>query len=195
MTYLALGLLLFLGVHSVRIFADDWRQKRLDTLGEAAWKGTYSLVSIAGFALIVWGYGVARQAPVVLWVPPVGLRHAASLLTLASFVLLAATYVPGNALKAKLKHPMVLGIKLWALAHLLSNGNLADVLLFGSFLVWAILSFRAARLRDAAAVVKAEITHSPASRTIATLVGGVVAWVVFALWAHGPLIGVRPFGG
>lgn len=195
MTYLALGLLLFLGVHSVRIFADDWRQKRLDTLGEAAWKGTYSLVSIAGFALIVWGYGVARQAPVVLWVPPVGLRHAASLLTLASFVLLAATYVPGNALKAKLKHPMVLGIKLWALAHLLSNGNLADMLLFGSFLVWAILSFRAARLRDAAAVVKAEITHSPASRTIATLVGGVVAWVVFALWAHGPLIGVRPFGG
>ena len=195
MTYLALGLLLFLGVHSVRIFADDWRQKRLDTLGEAAWKGTYSLVSIAGFALIVWGYGVARQTPVVLWVPPVGLRHAASLLTLASFVLLAATYVPGNALKAKLKHPMVLGIKLWALAHLLSNGNLADVLLFGSFLLWAILSFRAARLRDAAAVVKAEITHSPASRTIATLVGGVVAWSVFALWAHGPLIGVRPFGG
>ena len=195
MTYLALGLLLFLGIHSVRIFAEDWRQKRLDTLGEAAWKGTYSLISVAGFALIVWGYGVARQTPVVLWVPPVGLRHAASLLTLASFVLLAATYVPGNALKAKLKHPMVLGIKLWALAHLLSNGNLADVLLFGSFLVWAILSFRAARLRDAAAVVKAEITHSPASRTIATLVGGVVAWVVFALWAHGPLIGVRPFGG
>jgi uncharacterized membrane protein len=179
----------------VRIFAEDWRQKRLDTLGEAAWKGTYSLISVAGFALIVWGYGVARQAPVVLWVPPVGLRHAASLLTLVSFVLLAATYVPANALKARLKHPMVLGIKLWALAHLLSNGNLADVLLFGSFLLWAILSFRAARLRDAAAVVKAEITHSPASRTILTLVLGVVAWAAFALWAHGPLIGVRPFGG
>lgn len=195
MTYLALGLLLFLGIHSVRIFAEDWRQKRLDTLGEAAWKGTYSLISVAGFALIVWGYGVARQAPVVLWVPPVGLRHAASLLTLVSFVLLAATYVPANALKARLKHPMVLGIKLWALAHLLSNGNLADVLLFGSFLLWAILSFRAARLRDAAAVVKAEITHSPASRTILTLVLGVVAWAAFAIWAHGPLIGVRPFGG
>jgi uncharacterized membrane protein len=195
MTYLALGLLLFLGIHSVRIFAEDWRQKRLDTLGEAAWKGTYSLISVAGFALIVWGYGVARQAPVVLWVPPVGLRHAASLLTLVSFVLLAATYVPANALKARLKHPMVLGIKLWALAHLLSNGNLADVLLFGSFLLWAILSFRAARLRDAAEVVKAEITHSPASRTILTLVLGVVAWAAFALWAHGPLIGVRPFGG
>ena len=195
MTYLALGLLLFLGIHSVRIFAEDWRQKRLDTLGEAAWKGTYSLISVAGFALIVWGYGVARQAPVVLWVPPVGQRHAASLLTLVSFVLLAATYVPANALKARLKHPMVLGIKLWALAHLLSNGNLADVLLFGSFLLWAILSFRAARLRDAAAVVKAEITHSPASRTILTLVLGVVAWAAFALWAHGPLIGVRPFGG
>jgi len=195
MTYLALGLLLFLGIHSVRIFAEDWRQKRLDTLGEAAWKGTYSLISVAGFALIVWGYGVARQAPVVLWVPPVGQRHAASLLTLVSFVLLAATYVPANALKARLKHPMVLGIKLWALAHLLSNGNLADVLLFGSFLLWAILSFRAARLRDAAAVVKAEITHSPASRTILTLVLGVVAWAAFALWAHGPLSGVSPLGG
>ena len=150
---------------------------------------------LAGCVTFVWGYGVARQAPVVLWVPPVGLRHAASLLTLVSFVLLAATYVPANALKARLKHPMVLGIKLWALAHLLSNGNLADVLLFGSFLLWAILSFRAARLRDAAAVVKAEITHSPASRTILTLVLGVVAWAAFAIWAHGPLIGVRPFGG
>lgn len=195
MTILVLGLLLFLGMHSVRIFAEDWRQKRLDTLGEAAWKGTYSLLSVAGFALMVWGYGLARQSPVVLWVPPVGTRHAAALLTLLSFVLLAAAYVPGNALKARLKHPMVLGVKVWALAHLLSNGNLADVVLFGSLLVWAVLSFRAARLRDAAAVVASELRHSPASRTVMAVAAGVVAWGVFAFWAHGWLIGVRPFGG
>ena len=195
MTILVLGLVLFLGIHSVRIVAEDWRQQRLDALGEAAWKGTYSLVSVAGFALMVWGYGLARQEPAVLWVPPVGMRHAASLLTLVSFVLLAAAYVPGNALKERLKHPMVLGVKVWALAHLLCNGNLADVVLFGSLLVWAVLSFRAARLRDAAALVACELRHTPASRTLATVGVGLVAWAVFAFWGHQALIGVRPFGG
>lgn len=194
MTYLAIGLILFLGVHSVRIFAESWRQQRLNTLGEAAWKGTYSLISVAGFALLIWGYGVARQNPVVLWVPPVGMRHVASLLTLVSFVLLAAAYVPRNAFKQRLKHPMVLSVKVWAFAHLLSNGNLADVVLFGSFLVWAALSFRAARLRDAAAVVASELSHSLVSRTALTVAVGVGAWAAFALWAHAPLIGVRPFG-
>lgn len=194
MTLLVLGLVLFLGIHSARIVADDWRQQRLNTLGEAAWKGTYSLISVAGFALLVWGYGVARQTPVVLWVPPVATRHAASLLMLLSFVLLTAAYVPRNALKQRLKHPMVLGVKVWALAHLLCNGNLADVVLFGSFLVWAVLSFRAARLRDAAAVVASELTHSLASRTLLTVGVGVAAWAAFAFWAHGLLIGVRPFG-
>lgn len=194
MTYLVLGLILFLGIHSVRIFAESWRQQRVNTLGEAAWKGTYSLVSVAGFALMVWGYGVARQDPVVLWLPPVGMRHAASLLTLVSFVLLAAAYVPRNALKQRLKHPMVLSVKLWAFGHLLSNGTLADVVLFGSFLVWAVLSFRAARLRDAAAVVVSELSHSLVSRTALTVAVGAGAWAAFALWGHAALIGVRPFG-
>ena len=194
MTYLVLGLILFLGIHSVRIFAESWRQQRVNTLGEAAWKGTYSLISVAGFALLIWGYGVARQDPVVLWVPPVGMRHAASLLTLVSFVLLAAAYVPRNALKQRLKHPMVLSVKLWAFGHLLSNGTLADVVLFGSFLVWAVLSFRAARLRDAAAVVVSELSHSLVSRTALTVAVGAGAWAAFALWGHAALIGVRPFG-
>lgn len=194
MTHLVLGLILFLGIHSVRIFAESWRQQRVNTLGEAAWKGTYSLVSVAGFALLVWGYGEARQDPVVLWVPPVGMRHAASLLTLVSFVLLAAAYVPRNALKQRLKHPMVLSVKLWAFGHLLSNGTLADVVLFGSFLVWAVLSFRAARLRDAAAVVVSELSHSLVSRTALTVAVGAGAWAAFALWGHAALIGVRPFG-
>jgi len=194
MTYLVLGLVLFLGIHSVRIFAEDWRQQRLHSLGEAAWKGTYSLISVAGFVLLVWGYGMARQDPVVLWVPPVATRHVASLLTLVAFVLLAAAYVPRNALKQRLKHPMVLSVKVWALAHLLSNGNLADVVLFGSFLVWAVLSFRAARLRDAAAVMASELSHSLTSHTLITIAVGTLAWGVFAFWAHAALIGVRPFG-
>ena len=194
MTYLVLGLVLFLGIHSVRIFAEDWRQQRLYSLGEAAWKGIYSLISVAGFVLLVWGYGMARQDPVVLWVPPVATRHIASLLTLVAFVLLAAAYVPRNALKQRLKHPMVLSVKVWALAHLLSNGNLADVVLFGSFLVWAVLSFRAARLRDAAAVMASELSHSLTSHTLITVAVGTLAWGVFAFWAHAALIGVRPFG-
>ncbi len=192
MTLLILGLVLFLGVHSVRIVADGWRRQRIAQLGEAAWKGLYSVLSIAGFALIVWGWGVARQSPVLLWVPPVWTRHLAALLMLASFVMLTAAYVPGNAIKARLKHPMVLGVKTWAFAHLLANGTLAAVLLFGAFLVWAVFDFRSARQRDRVAG-----TTYPAGRsgpTLMTVVVGVVAWAVFGFWAHGVLIGVRPFG-
>ena len=84
----------------------------------------------------------------VLWLPPVAMRHIAALLTLVAFILLVAAYVPRNGIKARLHHPMVIGVKVWAFAHLLANGNLADVVLFGAFLVWAALSFRAARGRD-----------------------------------------------
>jgi uncharacterized membrane protein len=151
----------------------------------------YAVLSLIGFYLLLWGYGVARQTPVVLWTPPVAMRHIASLLTLIAFVLLAATYVPRNGIKARLHHPMVLSVKLWAFAHLLANGALADVLLFGDFLVWAVLSFRAARQRDRAAG-----TRYPAGSvagTLATVVVGCVAWVAFAFWLHDWLIGVRPF--
>ena len=193
MTVLILGLILFLGPHSVRIVAEPWRTQMLQRLGEKPWKGLYSLVSLIGLALIIWGYGLARYDPVVLWQPPVAMRHIASLLTLASFILLTAAYVPGNSIKARLRHPMILGVKLWAFAHLLANGSLADVVLFGSFLLWSALSFRAARARDrAAGTVYAPGT---ASATVITLVVGTVAWVVFTLWLHVLLIGVRPFGG
>lgn len=193
MVWLILGLVLFLGMHSARVFAEDARTRFVAQRGANAWKGVYSVVSLIGFVLLVQGYGLARQQPVVLWTPPVGLRHAASLLTLLAFVLLAAAYVPRNAIKARLRHPMVLSVKLWALAHLLSNGNLADVLLFGGFLLWAVLSFRAARQRD-----RAQGTTYPAG-TVAGTAGAVVvglgAWAAFAFWAHAALIGVRPFGG
>ena len=192
MTYLVLGLVIFLGVHSLRIVADGWRSRALQRLGEGGWKGLYSLASLLGFALIIWAFGLARQQPVLLWSPPVAMRHVASLLTLISFVLLAATYVPGNGIKARLHHPMVLGVKTWALAHLLANGNLAHVLLFGSFLVWAALSFSAARRRDRAAATRYAAGRTGA--TLLTLAIGLGAWVVFALLLHGLLIGVRPFG-
>lgn len=192
MLVLIAGLVIFLGLHSVRIVAEDWRSARIAQWGEGRWKGLYSLASIAGFALIVWGYGLTRAAPVDLWQPPVFTRHLASLLTLPAFVLLSAAYVPGTRIKSRLGHPMVLAVMLWALAHLLANGRLADVLLFGGFLVWAVFSFRAARARDRlAATVRAA---GSTGRDALALVIGLVAWAVFAVLLHGWLIGVRPFG-
>lgn len=192
MTYLLLGLAIFLGTHSVRIVADGWRARMLQRLGEGGWKGLYSVVSLLGFVLIIWGFGQARQQPVQLWSPPLAMRHLASLLTLLSFILVTAAYVPRNGIKARLHHPMVLGVKTWALAHLLANGNLAHVLLFGAFLIWAALSFSAARRRDRAAGTVYAPGNMPA--TLLTLALGTGGWVVFALWLHGLLIGVRSFG-
>ena len=192
MTYLILGLIIFLGAHSVRIVADDWRTRTRAKTGALPWKGLYSVASLVGFGLIVWGFGLARQQPVQLWSPPVAMRHLASLLTLISFVLLAAAYVPGNNIKARLHHPMVLGVKVWALAHLLANGNIAHMVLFGSFLVWAILDFSSARRRDRAAGT--QYPRGTAGATGITVAVGVGAWIAFALWLHGLLIGVRPLG-
>lgn len=193
MTALVLGLILFLGIHSTRVFADGWRTRFIAERGDKPYKGLYTVVSLVGFALLVWGYGAARHAPVVLWpAPPVALRHVASLLTLVAFVLLAAAYVPRNAIKSRLHHPMVLGVKAWALGHLLSNHTLADLLLFGGFLLWAVLSYSAAKRRD-----RAQGTVYPAGTaggTIATVVVGAVAWAVFAFWLHRVLIGVQPLG-
>ena len=191
MALLILGLLVFLGVHSLRIVADPWRTKQLQRLGEGPWKGLYSLVSIAGFVLIVWGFGMARQHPVTVWVPPVAMRHLAALLTLAAFVLLAAAYVPRNAIKARLHHPMLLGVKTWAFAHLLANGRLADLVLFGAFLAWAVACYIAARKRDRAA--HTQYAAGTAGATAATLILGAGLWAAFAFWLHGALIGLRPF--
>jgi len=193
MTYLVLGLALFLGTHSVRIFADDWRTARIAGMGEGAWKGLYALVSIAGFALIVWGYGLSRTAPVELWSPPTWTRHVAALLTIPAFVLLAAAYVPRTRIKARVGHPMVLGVKVWAFAHLLSNGRLADVVLFGTFLAWAIVLYIASRRRDRRTATRYHAVGL--ARDGVALVVGLGAWAAFAFWLHASLIGVRPFGG
>ena len=192
MLVLVIGLLIFLCAHSVRIVGEGWRTQTIARIGEKPWKGLYTLVSLLGFALIVWGYGLARQHPVVLWQPPVMMKHLNSLFTLLAFIFLAAAYVPRNQIKARLHHPMVLGVKLWAFGHLLATAKLADVVLFGAFLLWAVLNFRAARQRDRAqATVYASGT---AAGTVATLVVGAVAWAAFAFWAHAMLIGVAPLG-
>ncbi len=192
MEYLVSGLVLFLGVHSVRIFADGWRSRMVERLGAMPFKALYSVISLLGFGLIVWGFGQARQSPVLLWVAPVGLRHALSLLNLLGFILLVAAYVPNNFFKARFHHPMILGVKSWALAHLLVNGFVAHLVLFGSFLLWAIADYVAARRRD-----RAQGTiYAPANTvgTVVTVVLGVVAWAAFAFVLHGMLIGNRPFG-
>ncbi len=192
MIYLVTGLVLFLGIHSVRIVAEPWRTHRIAQMGAGTWKGVYSLLSIVSFILIVYGYGLSRQAPIDLWMPPVWTRHLAALLTLPVFVLLVAAYVPGSHIKAVFKHPMTLAIKLWAGAHLLSNGRLGDVLLFGGFLLWSAFLFRAARQRDR----QQSITYVAIgwSRDVIAIVAGLLLWGVFATYLHGVLIGVRPFG-
>ena len=192
MTLLLAGLIVFLGCHSVRIFAEPWRTAQIQRRGPKGWKGLYTLVAIAGFALVVWGYGAARLEPTVLYVPPLWTRHVAALLTVPAFILLAAAYVPGTRIKAWIGHPMVAGVKVWAFAHLLANGTLADVALFGSVLAWAIADFVAARRRDRANGTV--YVAGPLSRDVAAVAIGLAAWAVFAFWLHGLLIGVRPFG-
>ncbi len=189
MTYLALGLALFLGIHLTQALAPAWRTAQIARLGANGWKGVYSVVSIVGFGLIVWGFGQARQNPVVLWAVPRGMNHLAALLMLASFILLAAAYVPRNHIKARLAHPRTLAIQVWAFAHLISNNTLAELMLFGGFLVWAVIVFRVARRR-----VAPQAAPGTVPGTITTLLVGTAAWSAVAFWAHGVLIGVRPLG-
>ena len=193
MSALILGLLMFLGMHSARILAEGWRSQVVERQGAAVWKIMYTLVSLAGFGLIIWGYGHTRMAPQLLWASPLWTRHLAGLLLLLAMVLLVAAYVPRNGIKARVHHPMVLSVKLWALAHLLANNTLADLLLFGSFLLWSVLDFRSARQRDrAAGTVYATGSWTG---TLATLVIGAALWAALAFWLHALAFGVRPFGG
>lgn len=192
MLVLVLGLVVFLGSHSVRIFADPWRTRQIERLGEKRWKFLYSAASLAGFVLIIWGYGMARREPVVLWAQPVWAVHLAALLTLLAFILFPAAHIPGNHFKAWVKHPMVVGVGLWAFAHLVANGTLNAMVLFGAFLVWAMVDCVAALRRDAALGVV--YPAGVLSKDLMAVVSGGVVWVMFVLWLHGWLIGVRPFG-
>lgn len=189
---LILGLLLFLGIHSTRIVAEGWRGRFIARRGAGAWKGLYTVVALAGFALVVWGYGQARQQPLPVWDSPLWTRHLAGLLMLPAMVLLAASQVPANGIQARLRHPQVLSVKVWALAHLLANHTLADLLLFGGFLVWAVADFRSARRRDRAAGSPDLPVRS--GRTAAVVALGLALWAAFGFGLHRWLFGVAPFG-
>ena len=139
MLQLLIGLALFLGIHSAQSLAPQARQRAQQRWGALGYKAVYSAVSLLGLYLIVHGYAQARLTPVVLWTPPRGLQHASIALMWVAMVLLVSAYVPGNQIRAKLRHPMTLSVKVWALAHLLANGHLADAVLFGGFLLWSVL--------------------------------------------------------
>jgi uncharacterized membrane protein len=189
MALLIFGLLVFLGTHALRFGGDARRDALIARLGAGRFKGLYSALSAIGLVLIVLGFGMAREMPVLLWAPPAGMRHLTFLLMLVSMVLLAAAYVPRNAIRARLHHPMVLSVKVWALAHLICNGTLAHVVLFGAFLLWSVVLFRASRRRDALQ----EVQYAP-GETVPTLITvgvGVLVWLVLLGWLHGILIGVR----
>ena len=186
MLLLIIGLVLFLGIHSVSIVAEGWRDSTMQRVGEGSWKGIYSLVSLAGFGLIVWGYGEARLDPVLLYAPPAWLRHVGMLVLLPVFPLLVAVYFPGR-IKRVAKHPMLLATKLWALAHLLMNGMLADVLLFGGFLIWAIadrISMKRRTQRPLPSLPESKIND------VIVFVVGIGIYFVFVKWLHTVLIGI-----
>ncbi|HEY3536071.1 MAG TPA: NnrU family protein [Trinickia sp.] len=187
---LILGLIVFLGMHSLRLVAEPWRNANFARLGETRWKGLYSIVSIAGFVLIVVGYGMARRAPVVLWAPPSGVRHLTALIVAVAFVLIAAAYVPGSRIKRIVGHPMYAGIALWAVGHLLANGTLQALVLFGAFFVWATAGLLVWRHRDRLAHVR--YAAGSAAGDLRAGAVGLVAWALFAFLLHGWLIGVRP---
>ena len=191
MIVLLLGLIVFFGVHSVSIAAPGWRGATITRLGEGPWKAIYSVAAGIGLALLIVGYGMARREPVVLYTPPPALRHLALVVMLPVFPLLFAAYLPGR-LSRLAKHPMLLATKLWASAHLLANGNLGDVLLFGAFLAWAVadrISVKRRRPDEAHAVPGAP--PGPMNDAIA-VAGGLAVYAVTVLWAHRWAFGVSP---
>jgi uncharacterized membrane protein len=189
MTTLILGLVLFLGMHSVSIFALNFRNA-MAAKSELGWKALYGVVSLVGLWLIVKGYAEARPATTVLYYPPVWLRHLSALLMLPMFIFFFAPYFPGR-IKTALKHPQLVAVKLWAFAHLLVNGTVADVTLFGAFLAWAVvdrISLKRRPTRDVPGAPPGKLND------LIVTVLGLVAYVVFALYLHSRWIGVAPFG-
>lgn len=190
MLILLLGLAIFLTNHSIRLAAPGWRARFIDQYGANTWKLLYSLFSVVGLVLIVYGYGESRANPVFVWNPPLATRHVAVLFAWISFVLLAAASIKGNHIKQKLGHPMYAGVKIWAFAHLIANGRLGDIVLFAALLAWAIVGFAVSRRRDRLAGVVP--TEARMGQTLITLVAGTLAWAVFTFWLHRVLIGVPP---
>ena len=189
MSQLILGLVLFLGIHSVSIFAEGFRD-RVAAKSEIGWKAIYGLISIVGLVLIIQGYAAARMEPLILYTPPVWLRHLAALLLLPVFILFFAPYLPGR-IKTATKHPQLIAAKLWAVAHLLVNGTLGDVILFGSVLAWAVAD-RISLIRRTPRAIPA--APESAVNDAILVVAGLAAYAAFSFWLHAAWIGVAPFG-
>lgn len=182
------GLVVFFAIHSVRMVAPGFRDERLLAMGTGPWKGLYSLVSLVGLALLIWGWMLYRlQAPEIYVAPDWG-RHAAALLVPIAFVLQVAAYLPQSHIAGAVKHPFLLSVMLWSVGHLLANGDLASLILFGSFLVYAVVDRIAVSARPESEIV----THNWRDDILA-LVIGLAAAGVFAFFLHGLLFGVSPF--
>ncbi len=189
MTLLVLGLVIFLGTHSFSM-ARGPRAALVARIGEGPYKGLYSLVSLVGIVLVAVGYGQYRVSGYIpVWDPPVWTRHLALLLVLVAFICFVAAYLPGR-IKARLKHPMLAGVKIWALAHLIANGDLGSILLFGSFLAWAVLARISAKRRDVAAQHGGTAAPAGWRNDILAVVIGVAVYLAFVFWLHPWLIGV-----
>lgn len=188
MTTLVIGLVLFLGMHSMSIFANDFRN-RIANSSELGWKAVYGIVSIIGLVLIARGYAEARLTPTLLYAPPAWTRHLAAVLMLPVFILFFAPYFPGR-IKTAAKHPQLVAVKLWAVSHLIANGTLADVVLFGSFLAWAVADRISLKRRTPRAVIGAPPSGV---NDLILVVLGLAAYVFMAMWLHVRWIGVPPF--
>lgn len=190
MLVLILGLVLFLGMHAVTM-KRDLRARLIERFGAGGYKGLYSAVSILGFGLLIYGYGLQRAAGyTVVWEPPVWTRHLALLLNLPIFILLAVGRRP-SWLLSRVKHPMLLAVKIWATAHLLANGDLGSMLLFGGFLAWAVMARISTKRRPEEIARSAAMANVAfGRRDVIAIVAGLALYVVFALWLHPLLIGV-----
>ncbi|MBB3394558.1 NnrU family protein [Rhizobium sp. BK060] len=191
MALLIVGIVIFLGLHLIRVIAPGLRQSMIDRLGESGWKGVYSVVSILSLILLIYGFGQARQVTGMLYDPPVWMAHIALTLTLLAMICLAASLLPAGHIAVKTKHPMVLSVKIWALSHLLANGETSSVLLFGAFLAWGVILRIALKRRERAG----ELTRRPfvsGKYDLYAAIIGVVAWALITFKLHELLIGVAP---
>ncbi|WP_133010237.1 NnrU family protein [Marinomonas flavescens] len=191
MLNLVIGLVIFFGLHSIHIFAPEWRDRNMAKSGAMRWRIRFGLISLLAIASIIIGYMQLRPSPIWLWYPPAWTHQISAVLMLISFYFAAAAIIPGTKVKSMIGHPLLIAIKVWALAHLISNGTLADVILFGSFLIWAIVSFAVARRRDRAAGVEKPI-YIGVHMDLAAFVLTMVCWFAMVFFLHKLLIGVSP---